>query len=200
MRKIIVTIATLALIGSFSAAYAMSVGAGGGLRIGMPLGDLADSFKLNFTNFGGGVVIGVMPMLSIEGGFDYHLGYKNKAVSEGGITIEEGAYKLQMINFGGGARINFIKEGKFRPYAGGGLGFYLIKYKVVTEGTIVPEDVNSLGINFGGGINLFLNDKLAVNIPVKFNYILKTEKVAEGETASKGMLLTFGGGIEYFFM
>ncbi|HEC79747.1 MAG TPA: hypothetical protein ENI43_00680 [Firmicutes bacterium] len=189
MRKLIVAIAAVGLIGSFSATYAMSVGAGGGYIFGMPMGDFSDGFKPSMMNFGGGVCIGVMPMMSIDGGFEYHLNYKNKELG----LIEEGTYKLQMMVFGAGARINFIPEGSFRPYAGGGFNFYMMKYKnadgEVPEGV---EDVSKPGVYFGGGVGYFITEAMAINAPVKLHMIFTEEE--------KTMLLTFGAGIEYYFM
>ncbi|MGQ9706134.1 MAG: outer membrane beta-barrel protein [bacterium] len=195
MRKIIVTIATLALIGSFSTVYAMSVGAGGGWFMGMGMKNFEN--KMGIMNFGGGVVIGVMPLLSIEGGFDYHMKYLNKEVGEsGGIDyIPADAFKTTMMTFGGGARINFIPEGAFRPFAGGGMNFYLMKSKdnKPDEDPIISDSSsNKPGVYFGGGINYFINDSLALHVPVKLHMIF-----TEG---NKPLLLTFGAGIEYFFM
>jgi hypothetical protein len=184
MRKIIVTIATLALIGTFSTAFAMSVGAGGGWFMGMGVKNF--EMKMGIMNFGGGIVIGVMPMLSIEGGFDYHMKY---------VLKDTEASKTAIMSFGGGVRLNLIKEGAFRPFAGGGMNFYMMKTKdnKADDGIDVPDASSSKpGVYFGGGINYFISDSLALHVPVKLHMIF-----AEG---TKPLLLTFGAGIEYYFM
>ncbi|OQX91084.1 MAG: hypothetical protein B6D57_00970 [Candidatus Coatesbacteria bacterium 4484_99] len=200
MRKLIVAIAAVGLIGSFSASYAISVGAGGGWMMGMGVSNF--DYKIGVMNFGGGVCIGVIPMLSIEGGFDYHVKYLNKETEEEGIvTMPEDAMKTSMMVFGGGARINFIPEGSFRPYAGGGVNYYMMKTKDNKEDedpVIADTDDNNVGIYFGGGVNYFINEALAIHIPVKLHYILVSAE--DDEEVDKPLIMTFGAGIEYYFM
>jgi opacity protein-like surface antigen len=178
MKKLLVTLAILAMASS-AMAITLSIGGGGGILL--PLGDFADAVKLGY-GFGGGASIGVIPLLNIDVDFGYYLGMKEKTE-----TLLK--WKSTMIPITFGASINIIHGGKFVPYAGGGGGFYLMKAKPETGDSV---STNKPGIYFGGGIKYFFTDKIALNVNPKFHVVF-----VEG---AKNMFMTIGGGISYAVM
>jgi opacity protein-like surface antigen len=176
MKKLLVTLAILAMASS-AMAITLSIGGGGGILL--PLGDFADAYKLGF-GFGGGASIGVIPLMNIDADFGYYLGMKSKLI---------GTTKFTVIPITFGASINIIHGGKFVPYAGGGGGFYLMKSKTVAD---VAIKYNKAGIYFGGGIKYFFTDKIALNVNPKFHVVFTD--------VSKTMFMTIGGGISYAVM
>jgi len=194
MKKLLVAITALAVIGMAGNALAIGLTVGGGGGILLPLGDLADSYKLGY-GFGGGATIGVLPFLGIDVNFGYYLGMKSKAV-EG--LVEEGAYKMTIIPITFGVRYNIISGGTFVPYAGGGGGFYLMKVKNSGD----AESYNKPGFYFGGGMDYFISDKLCINFGAKFNIVMLGDDKYTSDTkeVSKWMFMTLGGGIGYTVM
>lgn len=176
MKKLLVTLAILAMASS-AMAITLSVGGGGGILL--PLGDFADAYKLGF-GFGGGASIGVIPLMNIDVDFGYYLGMKNKLLE---------TTKMTIIPITFGASINIIHGGKFVPFAGGGGGFYLMKVKPEVGDSVSD---NKAGIYFGGGIKYFFTDKIALNVNPKFHVVFTD--------VSKTMFMTIGGGISYAVM
>jgi len=185
MKKLIVAITALAVIGMAGNALAIGLTVGGGGGILLPLGDLADSYKLGY-GFGGGATIGVLPYLGIDVNFGYYLGMKSKAV-EG--LVEEGTYKMTIIPITFGIHYNIISGGAFVPYAGGGGGFYLMKVKAEGRDS---ESYNKPGAYFGGGIMYYFTDKICLNVNPKFHIVFTED--------TKTMFMTIGGGIGYTVM
>jgi len=147
--------------------------------------------KVGILNFSGGLVIGVKPILSIEGGFDYHVKYLNKAITGG---LPANTTKTSIISLSSGIRLYFIKEGSFRPFTNCGFGAYIMRTKdnKSDDGIDVPNtSINKPGVYFGGGINYFIKDKLALHFPVKLHIAFIKD--------STPLFLTFGAGIEYYF-
>ena len=179
MKKLLVAITALAVIGMAGNALAIGLNVGGGGGILLPLGDFADTTKLGY-GFGGGASIGVLPFLGIDVDFGYYLGMKSKVV---------GVDKSTLIPITFGIHYNIISGGAFVPYVGGGGGFYLMKTKVPGE-----EDmsVNKAGAYFGGGIAYYFTDKICLNVNPKFHIVFTEE--------TKTMFMTIGGGIGYTVM
>jgi hypothetical protein len=178
----------------YSVSLPLSISTYGGWLMGIGvknfLPPLPDE-KVGILNFSGGLVIGVKPILSIEFGFDYHVKYLNKTII-GGYPADTTKTALGL--FIGGVRLNLIKEGSFRPFANSGFGSYIMRTKdnKSDDGIDVPDSsTNKPGLYFGGGINYFINDKLALHIPVKLHIVLIKD--------INPLFLTFGAGIEYYF-
>lgn len=188
MKKLIVAITALAVIGMAGNALAIGLTVGGGGGILLPLGDFADTTKLGY-GFGGGVSIGVLPFLGIDVDFGYYLGMKSKVV---------GTDKTTLIPITFGVRYNIISGGAFVPYAGGGGGFYLMKVK----NSAVDKSYNKPGFYFGGGMDYFISDKLCINFGAKLNIVMVGTDADSygGADVSKLMFMTLGGGIGYTVM
>lgn len=238
MRRITIFTAILVILLTTSS-FAARFGFGGGYMPGIPMTeakwtegtylgetveiDMTDGypFKMGPMNFYAGAVFNIHPMIGIEGGMDYHMGYKNKEATIRGtlnyhgveIPIEEDIseddIKWRMMNFGGGARIKF-PLGLISPYASG--GFLLSFTKVVEldgdgDETDDYSKATHLGVYFGGGMNIFFTDKIAINIPVKYNMFFTGKHTFyvdgdEDEDASARIkppqILTVGVGLEVY--
>lgn len=179
MKKLIVAITALAVIGMASNALAIGLTIGGGGGILLPLGDFGEATKLGY-GFGGGVSIGVLPFLGIDVDFGYYLGMKSKLI---------GTTKTTLIPITFGIHYNIISGGAFVPYVGGGGGFYLMKTKIVG---LDSESYNKPGAYFGGGIAYFFSDKISLNVNPKLHIVFTD--------VSKTMFMTIGGGIGYTVM
>jgi len=189
MRKILVVLLTVAMIGLFGNAFAkIGLNIHGGWNFLMPMGDYADGSKFSFLGFGGGATINITPMIGIDTDFVYQLDIPTKT------DPAPDGYKHTMMYLNFGARINLITGGSFVPFAGGGMGYYMAKVTPSTGVASVSD--NNIGIYFGGGIDYFFTPKIGLDTGVKFHYVLSSDDTVT-PALTNTLFLTFGVGIAF---
>ncbi len=201
MKKLLTT---LALVAAISApASAVSVGAGGGYVLGMPMGDFADGAKMSIIGFGGKVLIGVIPQLNIEVGANYHVKFPtNWDDFPGGEPANGDDYYTTLIlpKFGVGYDLP-VSPMVISPHAGGCFGMF--SYKVST-GVPEPDGVNKLGFYGGLTVKYPVTPEMNVTFGFDFDYIMKVVEDDETTTtvdeSMDAMLIEIPIGIEYWFM
>jgi opacity protein-like surface antigen len=196
MKKILVGLLIIALVGLFGNAFGkIGLNIHGGWNALMPMGDFADTNKFSFMGFGGGATINITPMIGIDADFTYQLDIPYKDATQD--ILSEDA-KLSMMYMNAGARINLITGGAFVPYAGGGFGYYMAKYKPHEGDT---ESDNNIGFYFGGGIDYYFTPKVGIEAGAKFHYVMvgddDEDESLQEEESNKLMFLTFGAGISF---
>jgi outer membrane protein len=172
-----------------------------GAGLGMGYASLFD------TNYGNG--------LRLSGNFCYKLTEKLslelmiqtfrvnvKADSQG---LMEG--KLSMFPIQLSLRGNFPLKANINPYLSAGLGYYLNNFSVI--GITIPEidEIvhDALGLHFGGGVDYFFHENMAVNADLRFCLVKAgawetylgepTRKIGDINLGS----FMLGIGIKYFF-
>ena len=172
MKKLLGLVAGLVLATSASA----QINVGANFLIGMPAGDWHKAGDESFisTAFGGGIEGNyfVMDNLSVglEIGFN-SFGQKDESgfsVSATPIVVKGEYYFL---------------DGDLRPFAGLGLGYYLVKMKFDGFPPLIPESdesVNGFGISPRVGATYQVSDMVALVLNLNYN-ILMGQKV-DGES------------------
>lgn len=145
-------------------------------RNGLPL-------KTGFTNFGVGAVVNFVPVFGVEGGFEMHMKYNNKAATVSG-TVRYGDYeepfyyrasedevKWKMNDIYAGGRFNLPFRGFVKAYADGGFLLVMGKGIILVDGEETDDYIKgtNMGVYFGVGTNIFLSRKFAISIPIKYN-------------------------------
>lgn len=169
MKSIIVAVLTLTMVGLCSVGMAMiPLDIFFKYNIIIPIGNIADHYKLSPIGFAGGVNFYVHPRIApmVEVGFQ-KMQQKDPPDGMGS------DYGFNMIYFLPGVRFNILPlyagETKFVPFAEGGAGFFMMKY-TAPDGAIVAEDSNKAGIFVGGGIDYFITK--AITIDIVFDYLM----------------------------
>jgi hypothetical protein len=180
MRKLIVATALLAMVTSASA---IGVGISAHYNIGMPLGpdSFKDNTKMSIMGFQGDVEIAVHPFINVVAAFGYQVWKPKEDV---GIPTDANM-TLIPINFGIEYPAVF---GNIAFYPGGGMSYNMIKYSE----EIPEEDVNKIGIWFGGNFYYMVNPKLGVGAGVAFNMIFTEDE--------KTTWIHIPIGMKYWFM
>jgi hypothetical protein len=180
-------------------------------------------FKIGPGNIGVGSVFNVTGFLGVETDLEFHGGYNNeRAVVLGRVyhdgideslkeTIEEDSVKASMLVFGCGTRFGLPFKGRIKPFLDAGVLLSRTKLEglglageikeVYTEGT-------NLGVYSGAGLVVFLSERLALNIPVKYRlffeneqtlYVEWFERKEKFDTKIKPIpILSVGGGVEVY--
>jgi len=212
MRKLVILLAL-----ATASAYGIGMGAGVFGGVALPMGDMAakeDGSDLGMSpEFGGKVLIGVLPALDVDIAFGYHLGHKMKDWEDIAGVDEP---KVTIIPITVGADYKFMFGESMGAYVGGGAGYYMEKFKIGGEIFDVTYtatfDINKPGIYVGGGF-VYKFGKFAVDVNPRFNYIMNsgdydvTVEFADGETQTgtetkdwKDMYVDVRFGVDYFFM
>ncbi len=200
MKKLLTTLALVAMMSAPAAA--LGVGAGGGYVLGLPMGDFADASKMNVIGFGGKVLIGVMPQLNIEVGANYHMKFPvNWDEVPGGEPANGDDFYTTIIlpKFGVGYDLP-VGPVIISPHGGG--AFAMFSYSV-PEGATEPESVNKPGFYVGLAVKYPVTPVMNVTFGFDFDYILKVVEDVEGTTEDESMdamLIEIPIGIEYWFM
>lgn len=163
MRKSVVTLAVVlltALAADFPAAEDLTGKLGGTARIGFTVpadSDWEVAGPLNAETgviFGAGLLYGVTRNLAAELDFThsiYDLRFDRFS--------KDGTANVTNLSFG--AMWRFASERPYTPYAGGGLSVLFNDYTDADVDTTV-------GVNFKGGIDYFLNPRVALNAELKW--------------------------------
>jgi hypothetical protein len=200
MKKLLTTFALVAALSAPAAA--VSVGAGAGYVLGMPMGDFADGSKMSIIGFGGKVLIGVIPQLNIEVGANYHVKFPvNWDEVPGGEPTNGDDYYTTLIlpKFGVGYDLP-VGPVVISPHAGGCYGMFSSK---VPEGVTEPDSVNKLGFYGGLALKYPVTPEMNIAFGFDFDYILEVVEDVEGTPADESMdamLIEIPVGIEYWFM
>ncbi|UCE26456.1 MAG: outer membrane beta-barrel protein [Candidatus Coatesbacteria bacterium] len=239
-----ITLFTVAGLFAATAASAVGFGFGGCYLLGMPIGEAKVTeytanygsyrvtvdvdtrnglpLKMGTINFGVGAVVNFVPLFGIEGGFEMHTKYNNKAATVSGIVsyggyeepfyeqVLEDQVKWKMNNIYAGARFNLPFGGSVKPYADGGFLLIFGKGVALDNGAETNDYVKgtNMGVYFGFGTNVFVSKMFAISIPVKFNMPFAGTYKGYGsgyEGPGEGKLkppayFTFGVGTEIFVL
>jgi hypothetical protein len=180
-------------------------------------------FKIGPGNIGAYSIFNITDFLGFEAGLEFHSGYNNeRAVVIGRVyhdgvdeplkeTIEEDSVKASMLAFGCGARFGLPFKGRIRPFVDGGVLLSRTKLEgLELEGEIkeVYTEGTNLGVYTGGGVIVFLSERLALKIPAKYRLFFKNEQTLHVEwfgekekfnTNVKPIpVLSVGGGVEVY--
>lgn len=180
-------------------------------------------FKSGFANLDAGAVFNFNGFISVEGGVEVHGGYKNektvvvgRVLQDGTVellkeTIEEDSVEMSMVVIYCGGRVALPFKGRFKPYATFGPVFSRTRL----EGLDLKGEINEIytkgtnfGLYFGGGVEFFLSDKVALDFPVKYRLFFENSQtlhvewfdtVNEFDAEIRPVpILSFGGGIEVY--
>lgn len=175
--------------------------------------DMTDGwpFKPGPVNFALTSLAALTPAWSVEAGFEWHGGYKNKEATiksdEGQSFVEpEDNVEWSLWNVYGGPRFTFQPGAKVRPFVAGGVILGRSEYELKDRGGTRVE-VRSTGTAFGGyvggGAAVYLSDNVALTFPVKFHILLGAEYEYEGSLDDfsnewqPGPYVTAGVGVTY---
>ncbi|MCP4231347.1 MAG: porin family protein [bacterium] len=176
--------------------------------------DMTDGFKYKPgpLNFGGGVAYMFTPIIGIEGGAEYHSGYKNDDstfVVEGTPgEIDADTYKDRHLVVCAGPRFGIPTGGAFSPFFDGGLALLFNKQStLVGDFTDFYSEGFHLGFYVGGGLNVRIIKYISLHCPVKFRKFFSGEygfNDADGSTVPGGFkmtpfsVLSVGVGLEFY--
>ncbi len=190
-----------------ASAYGVGVGVGGFYALSMPMGDVADSYKMNIIGFGGKVMIGVMPMLNVDVGFGYHMKYENNQELTAGYTDDNWYLTTIPITFGVSYPMKFDSMG---VYFGGGGAFVMktMNFEIAdatgTAYTEESESENKPGFYVGGGLQYFFTDALALDVNPRWMMLLDAKdddpETQVDDSISNSMFIDFLIGVDYYFM
>ncbi|UCE28359.1 MAG: outer membrane beta-barrel protein [Candidatus Coatesbacteria bacterium] len=180
-------------------------------------------FKSGFSNLDVGVVYNIYGFVSIEGGAEFHCGYKNKRaivvgrVLRDGIveplkeTIEEDSIKVSLFTFYCGGRLALPFKGRFKTYAVFGPVLSLTRLEGLDlQGQIrkVYTKGENFGLFLGGGVEFFVSGNVALDFPVKYRLFFgspQTLRVEWFDTVDEFdveirpvPVLSFGGDVGFY--
>ena len=128
--------------------------------------------------FGGKFILGVLPAVDVEAGVAYHLGHPVKDWKDNPY-LEQPKSTLIPITVGANYKFGLGDAGL---YAGGGFGYYLMKWKggILTRAATMNAmyyttdvSLNSPGVYFGGGFTYSLGT-FALDVSPRFNYLFNS--------------------------
>ena len=198
MKQLVKVFVAAALCLCVSGAINAQIKLGLSPGIQLPLGDFGDAVNLGFgggisgeylvtENIGVGLNVGYFTF----SGKDLPAGYKD-------------SYSIIPITLDG--KYYFMTEG-FKPYGGLDLGLYMLGNKWETPeenlgfGVVIPAESKSETKSYFGfapvvGVQYDLTDNLALDLNLKYNYVLSGEKV-EGEKTPDFTSFGINVGIVY---
>jgi opacity protein-like surface antigen len=96
------------------------------------------------------------------------------------------------------------EDNKLNPFLTAGVGMYMWYFseneRTNKLKTMNGEDfkASSLGINFGGGAEYFVKEKIAIFGRVNYHFVMMKDKDKFGEDFANQGFLTFGAGVSYY--
>jgi len=174
MKKLLLTLAVaLCLVGTASAQQgAMAVG--GGLNLGLPLGDFADGAGFGF-GFKGRFQYGLTDQVALAASLGYISFAEKNSVSQSALPI--------------------LVSGRFYFMPGGGvygqadLGLTSVSASVSVFGFSVSSSTTNFSLGFGGGYETKIADRLYLDAGAGYNIVL-----ASGGSIS---YINFKAGVNY---
>ena len=156
MRKLI----AVAALAAVTSASAIGVGFSAHYNIGMPMGDLADGYKMSIMGFQGDLEFAVHPFINVVAAF----GYQKFSPSAEGVN-ENDKFTLIPILFGFEYNAAF---GNLVFYPGGGMSY---NFMTTTLNGLDLANEKKMGIWFGGNFYYMFNPKMGVGAGVAFHMI-----------------------------
>ena len=172
-------LAAVLAVGSLTALNAQKLTGGVNLMTGMPMGDFGDAAGFGI---GGGVDFNYYVADQIAVGLEVgYISFPGESIDVLGVSVDLPGYTMIPIIAKGTYYFNDEDEG-FRPYAGLGVGFYMLSQTIEIPGVGDESiDQNGLGISPRIGAEYAFNDQWALNLNVQYN-ILLNEKEEDTET------------------
>ena len=182
------------------------------LFLGAPHAEANSGFYIGlgaaYNTFGGGDLDGsqalsdgreviILPDLDSAVGFDLLLGQRmndawaiefNFMSSAHNGTWEglKGDSTYTSVSFNG--KYSFLRENRVRPYLLLGLGYQRLLIKKgaadIYTGAVADASLYGYGLNFGTGIDIYLNQKVSVTMGVLYRYLEYTEAAGVHQSAS----------------
>ena len=138
-------------------------GVGGRLGFVDPEGDIESTISFGFHADMGTIT----PTLGLEGNIDYWS--KSQDRKRGGYEYE---WKNRDLSLGATVKYRFPTQGSISPYAGGGLGFHMVKEEKDYERESPYEDRDESGIHLGlhgvGGAEMLLSPNMRGGVEVRY--------------------------------
>lgn len=101
------------------------------------------------------------------------------------------------LEVGGFTEYNFMRESKWVPYVGGGLGLIAADFDdTVTIGTPI-DDEDGIVFDVEGGVKYFFEPYMAISFAIDFK--VSTEEVFETDEAIEDNLSSIKIGMRYYF-
>ncbi len=207
MKKLMVIIAVVALIGSASAFdFTNKFGINAGVGMGIPIGDMPDmfpedrgpalggenGFKL-IGNFSYGVTRSIVAMLGFSTG-----SYRITKVGNNTIDPHQQKVHDKITSFNGIVRYYLNLPGRpLMPYFQGGAGLHMVATEVknVGQGTKDKATKNCIGINMGAGFHLQPRKSFGIDVNLSFDFIFTSTDYNDINTK----IFTITAGPVFFF-
>lgn len=180
-KALVVAVFALLVASSAFAANTSTVGVNVGTSI--PLGDLSDAAGIGF-HVGGEYCYMMNEQFGVGGDLAYHkLGSKDVTTILGSVSSE-----FSMIQYGAHGKYMFPATGDVKPYLKVGIGLYSSTAKAEASGggSAESSDTN-FGLNFGGGADWKINDKMGWGLNGAYHYISSEGDAATMITLSAGL-------------
>ncbi len=184
MKKVILAFAAIVAL-SFSQANAqIQIGAFG--TYNKLLGDAGTDAP---AGFGGGLEgkYFINPSLALGASF----GFIRHSETEAGITLSTTIMPILLTgNY-------FFTENGFRPYAGLGLGLYMLTFKSSGSVLGIPLEFETseskTGFAPNAGFQYMFNDNLGLDVNLKYHYIMTEGEATTAFGANVGLVYNIGG-------
>jgi len=181
MKKLVLVLMAVAVLGSLSFAQKGAMSLGGGLGLFMPMGDFADVANMGF---------GIIPQFEYTMNEKINLTGNIGYVSWGGESINLGSYGTWEYSFHdipilAGAKYYF-GEGKMKPYGMAKFGMHMFGVTVKVAGISESASETYFGFDFGGGMEMPINEKMHFDMAGAFQTIMS-------EGSSSNNLVIFAG-------
>lgn len=184
MKKLALVLMAVAALGSMSFAQKGAMSIGGGLGLLMPMGDFADVANMGF---------GILPQFEYSMNEKLNLTGTVGYVSWGGESVTvpylgTWEYSFHDIPILAGAKYYF-GEGKMKPYGMAKFGMHMFGVSVEVAGVSESESETYFGFDFGGGMEMPINEKMNFDLSGAFQTIM-----SEGSSSNDIVLFA---GIKY---
>lgn len=130
---------------------------------------------------------------------DGSFGYFFRDGWEAGIQLNAADFLgRDRVEIAGFTEYNFMREGRWVPYVGGGIGLVSADFDDdVTLGTPIDLDEDGLVFDVEGGVKYFITSYMAVSLGIGFKF--STEEVFETDDAIEDNLTNVKVGMRYYF-